>query len=81
MTYPFSSVIHSNTYLFADDTKCLCQMSKCSLLSIVSHSPANHSNHQAKYLINGLPISPSNQQRDFGIFNILWPILVQSHKK
>ena len=73
-----SSVIHSNTYLFADDTKCLCPMfspqdclllqsdlnrlsawstkwklmfneSKCSLLSIVSHSPGNHSNHQAKY--------------------------------
>ena len=89
-------MIHSNTYLFADDTKCLCPMlspqdclllqsdlntlsawstewklmfneSKCSLLSIVSHSPANHSNHQAKYSINGLPIFPCNQQRDLGI--------------
>lgn len=89
-----SSIVHSETFLFADDTKCLRPISssndhfllqsdldllskwstewkltfnetKCSLLSIISCPSANQSDHQ--YLINGIPISSSNQQKDLGV--------------
>ena len=89
-----SSIVHSETFLFADDTKCLRPISssndhfllqsdldllskwstewkltfnetKCSLLPIISCPSANQSDHQ--YLINGIPISSSNQQKDLGV--------------
>ena len=89
-----SSIVHSETFLFADDTKYLRPISssndhfllqsdldllskwstewkltfnetKCSLLSIISCPSANQSDHQ--YLINGIPISSSNQQKDLGM--------------
>ena len=88
------AIVYSETFLFADDTKCLRPIyspqnhlllhsdfdllskwstewklmfneTKCSLLSITSCGPTRQSYHQ--YLINRLPIAPSNQQKDLGI--------------
>ena len=40
---------------------------KYSLLSITPHASPDHNDTFTEYFINGLPISPCNQQRDLGI--------------
>ena len=94
--YPYLSINHSKTFLFADDTKCLRPIhspqdhillqsdldalslwstnwklmfneTKCSLLSITPHASPDHNDTFTEYFINGLPISPCNQQKDLGI--------------
>jgi hypothetical protein len=51
--------------LWSTDWKLKFNETKCSMLSVFSH--AYHGDTQTEYHINGLPISPCNQQKDLGI--------------
>ena len=49
---------------------------KCSMLSIFSHASSNHSDtlQSTSSIMNGLPISSCNQQKDLGILNQMYII-------
>ena len=53
--------------LWSTDWKLKLNETKCSKLSISSHTTSNHCDTQTDHLINGLSISPCNQQKDLGI--------------
>ena len=51
----------------ATNWKLMFNETKCSVLSITSRASSDHNDIRTDYFINGLPISPCNQQKDHGI--------------
>ena len=53
--------------LWSTNWKLMFNETKCSLLSITSRTSPDHNDTFTEYLINGLPISPCDRQKDLGI--------------